>query len=273
MQTQTPQQQGRETGLEAAMASFQQRVLFPTHIYHTNLSPFLSNGWCERLASLAIEKYTTFSAQARQQIPYITANQVNNGFFNNQKKNDFQLNNPQERAWWPELYDKSPDFPQLRQLMRASLEEYAKRQGLVTLGSSGADAHVTVLWAAVYPGVREGEVGGRHGYHTHEFSLASCVLYLKTSGNDSGPIAFIDPRGAAPLDDWERDKTEYDVQPTAPFHRNEYLFPEPGDVVCFPSWLVHSVPSLRKGGTRVVFSANLQAVSNKDSWLRTAVSK
>ena len=61
----------------------------------------------------------------------------------------------------------------------------------------------------MYPGVEEGkknETAARHGYHTHELSLASCVLYLRNAGSGSGPIAFVDPRGAAPTDDWERDK-------------------------------------------------------------------
>merc|ERR1711972_299797 len=46
----------------------------------------------------------------------------------------------------------------------------------------------------------------------------------------------------------ESDKKEYDKefgswQPAAPFHQPFYVFPKVGDVVCFPGWLLHFVPS------------------------------
>ena len=40
----------------------------------------------------------------------------------------------------------------------------------------------------------------------------------------------------------------------------EYFFPTEGDLVCFPSWLVHNVPSHWESETRVAFAANLQGL-------------
>eukprot|EP01047_Picozoa_sp_COSAG01_P018355 COSAG01_NODE_992_length_12250_cov_14.174356_3_plen_99_part_00 len=62
------------------------------------------------------------------------------------------------------------------------------------------------------------------------------------------------------------------VSATAPFHRNIYLFPKKGDLVCFPSWLVHQVPMVeakgKKNEARVAFAANMQ-FQTIDQWLRT----
>ena len=43
----------------------------------------------------------------------------------------------------------------------------------------------------------------------------------------------------------------------------EYFFPTEGDLVCFPSWLVHNVPSHWETETRVAFAANLQGQAEK----------
>lgn len=253
-----------------AMASFQERVLFPSHLIHTNLKAHLPEGFIEWLADMSLAKFQQFSKAALAQIPDLKPEQLNPGFFAHQKKNDFVLNDPRERAWWPELYEHSAEFPLLRKVLRESLLEFVKRRGLAAPGPDGDDGHVTVLWTQVYPGVEPGMNGTRNGLHTHEQTIASCVFYLQTDGSASGPMVFLDPRGAAPMDDWERDKSEYDVQPRAPFHRREYFFPEPGDMVCFDPWLVHMVPSQRSNVTRVVWAANLQPPANLDSWLRTA---
>eukprot|EP01047_Picozoa_sp_COSAG01_P022033 COSAG01_NODE_1297_length_10848_cov_60.004279_7_plen_84_part_00 len=60
---------------------------------------------------------------------------------------------------------------------------------------------------------------------------------------------------------------------TTPFHRKKYLFPRKGDLICFPSWLVHQVPTVKgdnkKGEARVAFAANMNFWTNIDVWLRT----
>merc|ERR1719229_163727 len=100
------------------------------------------------------------------------------------------------------------------------------------------------LWAAVYLGD-----GSRHGQHAHQNSFSSCVVYLRM-GLPQTPIKFLDPRGAPPLNDYEQHLAEHDFEPTAPFHHSAHFYPDEGDLVCFPSWLIHEVPSHWRSGTR-----------------------
>lgn len=124
-----------------------------------------------------------------------------------------------------------------------------------------------VVWAAVYPEGDRG--GGRHGAHTHQSSVSSCVFYSKV-GNTTAPIGFYDPRGAPIHYDYEVHRTEFEWQPEAPFHQPLWLFPEAGDLICFPSWLVHTVPARTDTDTyRVAFPINLQS-RLLDTWHMTA---
>merc|ERR1712176_1074534 len=90
--------------------------------------------------------------------------------------------------------------------------------------------------------------------------------------NTTTPLGFLDARGAYVLQDYEKFHTEHSsFQPLAPFHRPYYVFPRPGDMVCFPSYLIHFAPSHTSllGGrkTRVAFPMNLQMRPTKmDSW-------
>ena len=131
------------------------------------------------------------------------------------------------------------------------------------------DQYHYVMWVQVYPSYRKS--GGRHGYHAHQNSLISCVLYAQTDPVKT-PIGFLDPRGAPVTRDYERVKAEFDgLQPTAPFHQPYFVFPEAGDVVCFPSWLIHFVPShTGSNTTRIAFAFNLQENDAMDAWFLTA---
>ena len=83
------------------------------------------------------------------------------------------------------------------------------------------------------------------------------------------PIFFVDPRGKSPVDNYERFNKEWDFQPTWPFVDSLYVFPDGGEIVCFPSWLIHNVPShFSKKTFRVVLAANLQT-SKVDGWFQT----
>jgi len=151
----------------------------------------------------------------------------------------------------------------LVKVMKSALIGFLDRTGVGLSAEAKRDAQL-VLWSAVYPGN-----GGRHGYHVHQGSVSSCVLYTQTAGATT-PITFVDPRGAPPVNDYEQHAKERDFEPQAPFHHNEYFFPEAGDLVCFPSWLVHNVPSHWETQWRVAFAANLQ-MDGWDPWFRTAV--
>ncbi|CAE7547359.1 unnamed protein product [Symbiodinium natans] len=238
--------------------NFQVRNAFPTKILSVNVRSWLPEGFTTRLADLAVRKYEQFG----KQYPGIDPNDLNDKFFGFQSTRADQLSKSQQKKW-PEMYRDSEDFKILTRVMKGALLGFLNKTGAPVPQSD--QSYGLVLWAAVYPGN-----GGRHGYHVHQGSASSCVLYARVAGA-STPISFIDPRGAPPVNDYEQYEKERDFEPQAPFHHNEYFFPTEGDLVCFPSWLVHNVPSHWESETRVAFAANLQGEGAWDSWFHTAV--
>ncbi|CAD7922475.1 unnamed protein product [Amoebophrya sp. A120] len=124
-------------------------------------------------------------------------------------------------------------------------------------------------WVQVYP-----KQGGRHNPHAHQDSIVSCVLYAVTDPTKT-PIALMDPRGRNVMHDYERygnAVNAYGWQGNAPFHQPYYIFPEKGDVLCFPSWLIHQVPPHENSTvTRVGFAFNLALRTRWDGWFNAAI--
>eukprot|EP00933_Yihiella_yeosuensis_P007106 TRINITY_DN112010_c0_g1_i1.p1 TRINITY_DN112010_c0_g1~~TRINITY_DN112010_c0_g1_i1.p1 ORF type:complete len:519 (-),score=101.55 TRINITY_DN112010_c0_g1_i1:94-1650(-) len=243
----------------AALAATKVMPVFPTYLTKINVREHMPEGWAERLSKLAIAKYTKFG----EQFPGIDPNDLNDKFFSAQYTNGDVLKSSEAHSMWPELYRDSKDFPLLVDLMHGALYAFLEKTGVPLRGTDEKQYDLS-LWSAVYPGN-----GGRHGYHVHQSSIASCVLYLQTAGATT-PITFLDPRGSPPTDDYEQHEKQRDYEPKAPFHNPEYFFPESGDIVCFPSWLVHNVPAHWEDAHRVAFPANLQGKSDLDAWHRTA---
>jgi len=237
-----------ESQVNAAVASMTVRPIFPTLITSVNIIKYFGQDFPEKLAMIAVSKYRQFSKQQKQK-GLTDPNDINDRFFSAQHV-------------WPELHN-TKEYKQLNKFMRAALIEHAAKTGYRLSAKDVQDSHV-VLWAAVYL-----EDGGRHGYHVHQGSLSSCVFYAKAPPGKT-PIMFIDPRGAPPTHDYEQHLAERDFEPVAPFHHNYYFFAEAGDLVCFPSWLVHRVPSHFEAEERVAFPANLQANTAWDAWYRSA---
>jgi len=247
-----------DADIHEVLKHFRMRSIFPTRIMQVNVKAHMPDGFLERLSDLCIRKFKAFGRKN----PKLEPNDLNDEFFSSQVDQFDELKKPKNQKKWPEMYRDSNDFKLLMKLMDGILRSFL-RQTHTAPEPSDEDAFVT-LWAAVYPGN-----GGRHGYHVHQNSIVSCVIYLQTAGATT-PIIFVDPRGAPPVNDYEQHMKERSFEPEAPFHHSEYLFPEPGDVVCFPSWLVHTVPSHREAKNRVAFAANLEQQDSWDSWHRTA---
>ena len=114
------------------------------------------------------------------------------------------------------------------------------------------------MWAAVY------ETGTVHSHHVHQASVVSAVYYSRTGGSDNPgtPIVFSDPRGAPPAQSYEQFEGGHDFEPTAPFHHQLNYFPSEGELVLFPSWLVHKVPGHAGDQHRVSWPFNWQS----DDW-------
>jgi len=99
-------------------------------------------------------------------------------------------------------------------------------------------------WAAI---ARD---GNSHLSHTHPDNLLSGVYYARVPASGAGALLFDDPRG-----------------PRWPFDGRFIHRPQAGELVLFPSWLVHQVTPTTSADheTRVAFSCNVPG-----SWEDTA---
>eukprot|EP00930_Biecheleria_cincta_P045591 TRINITY_DN31426_c0_g1_i1.p1 TRINITY_DN31426_c0_g1~~TRINITY_DN31426_c0_g1_i1.p1 ORF type:complete len:580 (+),score=76.98 TRINITY_DN31426_c0_g1_i1:163-1902(+) len=163
-------------------------------------------------------------------------------------------------------------YVKLGSLVKSACEDYvrmhARRGSLEAMPLWATPEHF--MWAAVY------ERGTRHLHHIHQASLVSAVYYARVpSGSGHGcptPIIFSDPRGASPNEDYEavnKSYREHDFEPDGPFHHQFSYFPREGELIIFPSWLVHKVPAHQDDDERVAFPFNWQT-SNFDAWAATA---
>src|SRR5689334_23931637 len=105
------------------------------------------------------------------------------------------------------------------------------------------------------------DTGGRQAMHNHANSFASGVVYLTTTHPSSQTVFMKSPGGTDFL-------FKNDHQGLTP---NEYCAdkwispaPEPGDLVLFPSYLMHAVPP-NQGERRITLSFNA-IPSQLDSW-------
>jgi len=89
-------------------------------------------------------------------------------------------------------------------------------------------------WATVHEGCIS------HPPHSHPRQLVSGVYYVKMPRN-SGSIIFDDPRGPLP-----------------PFDNRIYIKPRQGDLVLFPSWLIHQVEPTEGEEERISIPFNIE---------------
>ncbi|CAD7922477.1 unnamed protein product [Amoebophrya sp. A120] len=121
------------------------------------------------------------------------------------------------------------------------------------------------------------KAGGHHEAHTHTDSIVSCVFYLTTDPART-PLSILDPRGKSvwaqydAMGDQPAKPFIHGWQPSAPFHQPYFYFPKKGDVVCFPSWLVHMVPPHEESDVeRVGIAFLLTMTSRLDNWFYNAM--
>ena len=210
------------------------------------------------------------------------------------------------------LFAGVPEYFKLQKLAWEACVEHAMRSGKWRYqgrGAEGADRDWFLkntklyIWAAVYTN------GTFHNPHQHEDSICSGVFYSKAN-EASSPIIFSDPRGTnifsivqqnvsavLLLLPWSsflhslvnrshhplpqiaqsgltdvKAKLATTAEPGAPFFHQYSLFPKSGDMVLFPSYLVHRVlpnPSPKGEASRIAFAFNL--LGKFDCWLRSNV--
>ena len=105
------------------------------------------------------------------------------------------------------------------------------------------------------------ETGGRQAMHNHANSFISGVAYLTASDASACTVFMKSPGGT----DFVFRNDHASVVP-GPFNADKWVSPQPapGDLLLFPSYLMHAVPP-NAGGRRITLSFN--AIPTRlDSW-------
>jgi uncharacterized protein (TIGR02466 family) len=105
------------------------------------------------------------------------------------------------------------------------------------------------------------DVGGRQAMHNHANSFASGVVYLTPTHPGSQTVFMKSPGGSDFLF-----KNDHAGMHPGEFSADKWVSPAPapGDMVLFPSYLMHAVPP-NQGGRRITLSFNALP-SQLDSW-------
>jgi hypothetical protein len=105
------------------------------------------------------------------------------------------------------------------------------------------------------------DTGGLQAPHTHANSFISGVVYL-TSTHPGSQTVFMKPSGGTEF----LFKHAHAKVESTPFNAERWVSPAPtpGDLVLFPSYLMHGVPA-NEGGRRITLSFNA-IPAGLDSW-------
>lgn len=107
-------------------------------------------------------------------------------------------------------------------------------------------------WAIKEMWVNVLDTGGRQAMHNHANSFASGVVYL-TETDDSARTVFMKSPGGHDF----AIKNDHAGVVTGPYNAEKWVSPSPspGDLVLFPSYLMHAVPP-NAGGRRITLAFN-----------------
>ena len=105
------------------------------------------------------------------------------------------------------------------------------------------------------------DTGGRQAMHNHANSFISGVLYLTPTHADARTVFMKSPGGSE-----FSFKHDHAGVATGPFNADKWVSPapQPGDLLLFPSYLMHAVP-LNAGDRRITLSFNA-IPTHFDSW-------
>ena len=105
------------------------------------------------------------------------------------------------------------------------------------------------------------DAGGRQAMHNHANSFISGVVYLTPTHPDARTVFMKSPGGVE-----FSFKNDHAGVETGPYNADKWISPqpEPGDLVFFPSYLMHAVP-LNPGPRRITMAFNA-IPTHVDSW-------
>ena len=158
----------------------------------------------------------------------------------------------------------SPNLSHTRMLTPADSPLLVDAAGLVTphLAAYGELLFGERLgWSLKEMWVNVLDTGGRQAMHNHANSFASGVVYL-TETHDSARTVFMKSPGGHDF----ALKNDHAGVTTGPYNAEKWISPapSPGDLILFPSYLMHAVPP-NAGGRRISLAFN--AIPTRlDSW-------
>nr|WP_316639683.1 putative 2OG-Fe(II) oxygenase [uncultured Roseateles sp.] len=135
----------------------------------------------------------------------------------------------------------SPLLVDVAQLVTPKLSEFGALMFGERMGWSIKEMWVNVL-----------EEGGHQAMHNHANSFASGVVYLTPTHASARTVFMKSPGGS----DFSF-KNDHAGVVTGPFNAEKWISPDPapGDLVLFPSYLMHAVPP-NAGGRRISLAFN-----------------
>ena len=146
--------------------------------------------------------------------------------------------------------DASPLYRRVADVAAAKVVEFGTLLFGEQLGWS-----VKEMWTNVL------EQGGNQSMHGHANSFVSGIIYL-TPSHPSARTVFVRNPGGSEFTFRHNSRTAE----IGPFNAGKYVTPaiEPGDMLLFPSYLLHEVPR-NQGGQRITMAFN--AIPDRlDSW-------
>ena len=116
-------------------------------------------------------------------------------------------------------------------------------------------------WSLKEMWVNVSDTGGRQAMHNHANSFISGIVYLTRTHPEARTVFMKTPGGT----DFSF-KNDHAGVVTGPYNADKWISmpPEPGDIVLFPSYLLHAVPP-NPGERRITMSFNA-IPAGLDSW-------
>lgn len=146
--------------------------------------------------------------------------------------------------------EDSPLLVEVAQLISPKIVEFGSLLFGEALGWSVKEMWVNLL-----------DAGGRQAMHNHANSFVSGVIYLTPTHPDSRTVFMKSPGGT----DFAF-RNDHAGTATGPYNADKWISPQPspGDLVLFPSYLMHAVPP-HAGERRITMAFN--AIPTRlDSW-------
>eukprot|EP01119_Soliformovum_irregulare_P018720 TRINITY_DN5794_c1_g2_i2.p1 TRINITY_DN5794_c1_g2~~TRINITY_DN5794_c1_g2_i2.p1 ORF type:complete len:337 (+),score=75.32 TRINITY_DN5794_c1_g2_i2:109-1011(+) len=198
------------------------QMAWQTPIYRVNLASIFVDvpSFNAKLAAAIITEYRTLQEKNPQLTKSADLKGANQAFY------DWQM-----AGGWGS-FENLPEMKRLTDIFQHSTDTFLRSIGLDENFIKRRD-RTMVSWATVH------ESCISHPPHSHPHEIVSGVYYVKMPAS-AGPITFEDPRGPLP-----------------PFDNRITIDPVEGDLILFPSWLIHSVMPTEGKSERISIPFNI----------------